>query len=94
MGSLGLEPSWVLLLLRSEAEVGGGERERERKSAWGSEAWRNGWTDGQFFGESHGYQAGGVKYFSAAPLLVEASLGLWDISAEKPFFPYLCFLSS
>lgn len=39
-------------------------------------------------------QGGVASVPRAAPLLVEASLGLWDISAEKPFFPYLCFLSS
>lgn len=36
---------WVLLLLRSPQELG----LFQGKSAWGSEAWRNGWTDGQFF---------------------------------------------
>ena len=39
-------------------------------------------------------QGGVASVPRAAPLLVEASLGLWDISAEKPFLPYLCFLSS
>lgn len=39
-------------------------------------------------------QGGVASVPRAVPLLVEASLGLWDISAEKPFLPYLCFLSS
>lgn len=39
-------------------------------------------------------QGGVVSVPHAAPLLAEASLGLWGISAEKPFFPSLCLLSS
>ena len=94
MGSLELEPS--VGPAAAEVTPGAGALPKEiSMGLQGLAKWLDRWTS--LSEKVMVLRQGGVASAPpppAAPLLVGASLCLWEISAEISFFPYFCFLIS